>query len=569
MKNRNKGAAISVSMAALLMAGAISGCGNTAGTENKAGENSPASATDQNEEQLDVIKVMGMDWSRTDNNGKQVYLSEWVNGDSKLWDRLESDLAERGIRLEVDLIPEDQYETVIQTQIASGLSCDFVNITGVDNKTISNLVNQGKLLAINEIWSQYSQEDTKKFYDEGIGSEIAKLNRMENGNVYKLSGITVGDYNGTQWGSFTGGLIRKDWLDKLGLKKPETTEELFEALKAFADQDMNGSGSPDEVVTVDLGSFGTGIAQCFGLGVQPYFIDYETGKANSPWYQEGIKDYIRYMNRLHQEGLLDTSGQGTEKRAENKVSFLTEWWVETWVEPAVNTPEGEAKPYFDGILCKGLEGVNPLISRQSAIQKGGNDFAVTSNADPEAIGRLLDYLASEEYSVLTEYGIEGYSYELDEDGKKVALDPGDNSEVQLITQTCALWTENGIFPRMEITDRAQELEKCAEAGLTMGYPETGFADKAQTIRDVYENEDKYHYAYLNTEAELAAPTDEETEQIAELQADFETYYQELLTKLILGQLPLEDWDTYIAELKDLGLDELLEITQNRYDRIAK
>ena len=29
--------------------------------------------------------------------------------------------------------------------------------------------------------------------------------------------------------------------------------------------------------------------------------------------------------------------------------------------------------------------------------------------------------------------------------------------------------------------------------------------------------------------------------------------------MILGQKSIDDWDTYMAELKELGLDEMLEI----------
>ena len=119
---------------------------------------------------------------------------------------------------------------------------------------------------------------------------------------------------------------------------------------------------------------------------------------------------------------------------------------------------------------------------------------------------------------------------------------------------------------MEVTDRAQELITCAQAGLTMGYPDTGFEEKAAVIRDIYENEDKYSFAMMDTEANLAAATEEETERMTEIKADFDTYYQELLTKLILGQASLEDWDTYISDMKALGLDELITITQERYTR---
>ena len=119
----------------------------------------------------------------------------------------------------------------------------------------------------------------------------------------------------------------------------------------------------------------------------------------------------------------------------------------------------------------------------------------------------------------------GYTYEVTEDGKKKKLPANDISEVQIMSKLPALWVNNSILPRVEVTDRAQELITCEEAGLTMGYPDTGFKEKAEVIKDIYENEDKYSYAIMDTEANLAAATEEETDRMTEIKADFDTYYQ--------------------------------------------
>lgn len=570
-----KTTAVILSAAIALLAGCgNSGAGNNVSSDEAANEVQQETSSGQEaaaDGELKTIKILGIDNSGTDDSGTTVYLSDWVNGDSKMWERLTSDLAERGVRLELDLIPSDQYTTVIQTQLAAGLDCDFVNLHEVDTKTRVNLVNQGKLVAINEIWDQYSAAETKSFYEEGNGSEVINLNRMEDGNVYWLSATTIGDYKGTAWGGFVMPMIRKDWVDKLGLSMPTTTDELFDVLKAFQDQDANGNGEKDEVVDISFDNFGNGISQFYGLGTDVIYIDYETGKATSPWYEEGIKEYISFMQRLCGAGLLETSGQGNEKKAENKIGLNNNWWIETWEEPGITVPEGEAAPYLCGILCQGMEGVEPILSRQNGIQKGSYEYAVTSQADPEAIGALLDYLASEEYSTLSEFGIEGYTFEKDENGvmKKFAAGNGSGiSEVEIMTKLPALWVNDSILPRVEITNREQELITCREAGETMGYPE-GFVDKAKIIQDVYDNEDSYQYAMMDTKANLAAATDEENEKISELTTDFETYYKELLTKLILGQKSLDDWDTYLTEMQELGLDELIAITQDRYDRAHK
>ena len=156
-------------LSAALIAGTLTGCAKESGTKPGETGSAAASAAAEAGEELTTIKILGVDNKATDDSGNAVYLSDWVNGDSKMWQKLTDDLAERGLRLELDLIPEDQYETVVQTQIAAGLTCDIVNINGstsnkrtVDYKTLMNLVKQGKLVALNDIWDNYSDGTAKE-----------------------------------------------------------------------------------------------------------------------------------------------------------------------------------------------------------------------------------------------------------------------------------------------------------------------------------------------------------------------------------------------------------------------
>ena len=71
---------------------------------------------------------------------------------------------------------------------------------------------------------------------------------------------------------------------------------------------------------------------------------------------------------------------------------------------------------------------------------------------------------------------------------------------------------------------------------------------------------------LSNTCHLALPTAEQLECKSELKTDLETYSKELSTQLILGQASLDDWDSYMAELKDLGLDEMLEIENDQLAR---
>ncbi len=505
----------------------------------------------------DVIRILAVDQSSTLDDGKIVYLSDWINGGSTLWQRLTDDLLEHGIKLEMDLIASDQYATVVQTQIAAGLNCDMINLQDVDSKTRLNLVKQGILAPINQIWEQYSQDTTKEFFTTGYGA-VENLNALEDGNVYWIGPLTIGDYKGQPWGSIRSASIRKDWLDKLNLPMPKTTDELFDALQAFQTQDVNTNGLPDEVVRVSLSGFSNGIAQMFGLGTDLVCFDgYDSDVVTSPWYQAGVKDYILFMKRLYDAGLLDMSEGGSEAKIENRLGLIATYWAGLGDEVGVIIPEGEAGAEYVGISCDPQDGVKPVLAIQDGVNKSSSvEYGFTTQANQAAVGRLLDYLSSEEYSTLTEFGIEGFSFDV-EDGSMIAYAGSDNDEVKIVYKGAALWTYAGGLPRMEYVDRNLELSRI-ESG--------GFFAKAAAIREVFENPGKYELTRLSPSSRLLAATDEETQRSADIKADLDTYYSELLTKLIMGEQSMDDWDSYIADMQKLGLDELIQITQARYDR---
>lgn len=575
MRNSKIKRAIGMVLTAVMVAGMTAGCGSSGGNEPAAAGESRGSGETGSEQAsagLDVIKILGVNNSNTIGTGKSISLSDWVDGtsESKVWDKLTSDLEERGIRLELELIEPDQYETVVQTKIAAGLDCDIVNISSVSQQIRRSMISQKTIVPVNEIWENHSDGTAKDFYTTGDGAEIAKLNKMEDGNSYWLSSFTVGDYKGEKWGAFKGPMIRKDWVEKLKLKMPETADELYDTLMAFRDQDVNGNGEKDELAVLSYDTFDNGVAQMFGLGNKICYVDWETGEATSPWYQENIGEYITYMNKLYKSGLLEVSGQENEKKMENKVGFLNDWWLATWNNTGIAVEEGDAACYYCGILPQVGDGTKPLVNRQGGIQKMGLDFAVTAYADQDAVGRLIDYLSTEEYSILADYGIEGYSYEI-VDGKKqrVTVEEDAADELQIVGKYPALFVNNSILPRIERSDRTVGLKSSLTAGYSMGYPETGFQEMVDRVQSVYDHPGDYAYMYMDTENVLAIATEEEQEKITDLQTDLDTYSAETLTKLIFGDASLEDLDTYIGEMKMLGLDDLIAVTQARFNRVSE
>lgn len=563
---------MSAFLSLMLAAGALTGCAAPAASSNAPSEAKEGSALkeasgDAQESaatgELSTLRVMGID-ILSSNTGKDIHLSDWVNGDSKLWQKLTDDLAQRGVKLELDLIMDDQYPTVCQTALAAGLQCDFMNITPLDNKTRLSLVEQGRLLAVNDLWENHSDGTAKAFFTTGDGVDSVKKLSLEDGKAYWLPAITVGDYNGQSTGAPLAFHIRKDWLDTLKLPVPDTADAFYQTLVNFQEQDANGSGEKDEVIFAELKSFNTSIAQWFGLGTGLTYVDDADKTVKSPWYlTENVKAYISYMQKLVQAGLVDTSDQSAQKKAENKVAGMSNWATETWEEPAVQVKEGEPAPYFLPMMATAMEGVTPLTPLQRGYQVGSYGFAFTSECkDLKAAGALLDYLSTEEYAQLTEFGIEDYTFTQDEKGNKAKIKSG-SDEILVMANLPALWSNNSVLPRRELNNRAEELVVITEAGREMGYPEKGFQEKADFVKQVYASGKGFS---SDPESDFAIPTLEELEKTASIERDLKTYSEELLTKLILGQQSMDDWDKFMEDLKRLGLDEMITINQARYDR---
>ncbi|MDL2233125.1 hypothetical protein LJC63_06040 [Ruminococcaceae bacterium OttesenSCG-928-L11] len=62
---------------------------------------------------------------------------------------------------------------------------------------------------------------------------------------------------------------------------------------------------------------------------------------------------------------------------------------------------------------------------------------------------------------------------------------------------------------------------------------------------------------------------EHVSEVAQLTTNINTYVEESIAKFIIGDLNVEtDWDRYLNELNNLGLDRYLEIIQLSYDNSA-
>lgn len=169
----------------------------------------------------------------------------------------------------------------------------------------------------------------------------------------------------------------------------------------------------------------------------------------------------------------------------------------------------------------------------------------------EGAVKFFDMIYSDEYADILHWGVEGETYEI-RDGEKVKIELGSNEDKAEARKTegSPLW--GGLLPRVQMGSFQASLDDVKKS------------DRQRQV--MLEAIDYENWSPMMLSNFLAMPTEEETERINGITTGLTTYSEEMATKICLGQMPMDNFDDYLAELKELGLDELLAIQQARYDR---
>lgn len=528
-------------LAALTAVAALSGCsGNKSASRSDSGK------------KVHTLKVLAPE--RSDSTRSGIKFSE--RDKYSCWKTMDSELKSKGLNLQFEVVPYDQYKVTIQTRMAAAVDLpDFVNISALDDATALKMGENGILLPVNKIIDKYSDGSAKAFfkkYDFAV-----KLTTAPDGNRYWLPDIQTTSYGGKPGSTCEPILIRKDWLDKLNLKAPTNADEFLNVMKEFRDKDANGNGKKDEILNVDFSTFFNGVAQWFGLGMDTISIDIQNKKVVSPWYQKGIKDYFKYVKQLVASGVYDTSLIGAtaditdQKSAENKFGAYCDYCMETYLEPAINTPNAQLLPIGPLTAVSGIDPVNVIETPELC----WNKYAFTKNCkDLQGAAKLIDILWSDNYELESTWGgIKGVTYD-ENNGVKVLKPEYQNSQwkQQVASGKCLgdmLWGDS-VFPHLRFT--AMEAEISQNPSWKQDYQKS-VINYPHTVPD-------------SNSSWLAIPTDDQRTQITSITNDLDTYSKELATDLVTGKKSLDGWDDYMAKLKQLGLDDLIKINQDRLNK---
>jgi putative aldouronate transport system substrate-binding protein len=272
------------------------------------------------------------------------------------------------------------------------------------------------------------QSPNIKKYTNAETWDVLKINR--DSNIYGIPRTTISRVDG-----FT---VRKDWLDNLGIKIPDNSEitidEFTDILRKFTFNDPDKNGKNDTygyaaslnadkvltpVLTFELGSMGWQESN----GKYKY-VDAQFDPTN-PAY----KNVLEFTRKLYKEGVLDPDA------AVNTVAAANDRFTRGITG---------VKREFAGWLATGekdLKKINPNAQLTYVFVKNDQGkvvgpgfgtgmfglWAVTKSAkNPEAAVSILEWMMSDEGWDQVLYGVEGVDFKMD-NGKRV-FDPASKTD---------------------------------------------------------------------------------------------------------------------------------------------
>ena len=368
-----------------------------------------------------------------------------------------------GIDLVVEVVPEGSVEKV-NVAMASGTLPDIV--TGAfGTSATQQWIKDGMVIALDDYLA--NAPALKKRLDEDYAWDLT------DGKHYGVPFITQFKSANTLV------VMRKDWLDKLNLKYPETLDEMKEVLLAFTKNDPDGNGKDDTYgyTATKPSSNGSPFEWVFfGYGM-PY-ADYSLDKDGNviPFFEDpAYIKAMKYIKELWDAGAIDpeimlnNNPKKEEKFYQGKVGAM-----QAALFRHVNRIEKSLKQLYPeasityGMAPKGPEGKFGL-SKQG---KNGMYTCVTSDCKaPEKAVALIDFLLSDEGINLVRLGIEGVHYT--KDGDKIVINEEErakdafspNGWAHALAWGVFFWPlESSYLPETEpARDRALESVKLATA----------------------------------------------------------------------------------------------------------
>ena len=454
------------------------------------------------------------------------------------------------IRIDWGPIPWEQHEENRNLALTSGDYPEVLHRTGMNAVDIAQYGEQGTLIALNDVIDRYMPNLTA-LLDEN--EDIRKGLTFPDGNIYSLPTIYDPDFDALNMQ--TKMWVRQDWLDQFGMELPSTLEEFDAYLVEVKNGDPNGNGEADEI-PYSAGNpeqFVQLFHSTFGIatrGLSSGYIDADESGALRFWpTADGYRDELEYLQRLYADGLIQQDIFTTDAASYNTLGQEDVFGAAAGQSPSAYFGREIGENYIPlPPLRREAGDAVPTWNMVYSPLKFIGQFVVTDRAEhPIEICRWADYFYGDEGARLFFMGIEGESYEETEDEYELLPHITDNPDGLSVNEALRPYVTylGGSYPGLVLEEYFQGTESSAQAR------------EGTEVVAPHQTEEVWP---------LFTYTAEEANEMSSITLDMNKLVSESQAKFITGEMPMSEWDTYVGQLEQMGLDRYLGVQQAAYDR---
>lgn len=439
--------------------------------------------------------------------------------------------------------------------ISSGDLPDAIHNDNASDVDLMNWAKKGVIVPVEDLIDKY-MPNLKKVLDEK--PEYKAMMTAPDGHIYSFPWIeelgqgkeSIHSVNDMAW-------INKEWLDKLGLKMPQTTDELVDVLEAFKTKDPNGNGKADEIPISFVNGAGNEdfklLFGAFGAGDNDdHLVVGNDGKVDFTADNDDYKEAIKFMRKLQEKGLIDKEAFEQDwntylaKGSENKYGVYF-----TWDKANVTG----ANDKYDVLPVLAGPSGKKHVARTNGMGFSRDRMVITSaNKNLELTAKWIDAQYAPLQSVQNNWGTYG-----DKKQQNIfEFDKASNSLKHLPL--------NGTSPA--------ELRQKTEVGGPLAILDTYYGKvttmpddakwRLDLLKETYvpymDNDNIYPRVFMK---------EEDLDKIAQVEADMNDYiYRKRAEWIVNGKID-QEWDSYKKELEKYGLSDWLAIKQKYYDEYKK
>ena len=350
--------------------------------------------------------------------------------------------------------------------------------------------------------------------------------------------------------------IHGDWLAKFGMTNDDvkTFDQLHDALAACQSQIESCTYPMTYYSTLEMSGVNTWNAYdtffcCTGLG-QFYVKDGQVMHANM---NDNDKALMTMANQWYNDGLIDPNWASYSNNQDLPGDAYTMY---AYVKMSANGADEQNASCDPDSDVGWLPVTRPVLYEGQVLHLGGDltrthygSAAISSTCAniPLAL-TWIDWRYSTEGATYCTWGVEGFTWEYDENGNRRYTKNFYASEITNMTTLATGYLAN------DLVDPAMEYRMDRYA-----FPGGEGAVYAVNYWSDYNYDGAYSWP-----ADIVLD-DEQQDIVNKYSNDIGTYLKENYISFIDNSRSLSEWDSYIEGLKVVGIDQVLEVYQEAYD----